>query len=88
MARCDGTHVPHHRALRVDKLTLAALEARSVAGFFADMFYPTLLLRLFLPVHVVWTWTFVLHHFLAGLGRFYPDQRRYGFSLFFPAIAE
>jgi hypothetical protein len=42
----------------------------TVAGFFADMFYPTLLLRLFLPVHVVWTWTFVLHHFLAGLGTY------------------
>jgi hypothetical protein len=42
----------------------------TVAGFFADMFYPTLLLRLFLPVHVVWTWTFVIHHFLAGLGTY------------------
>lgn len=42
----------------------------TVAGFFADMFYPTLLLRLFLPVHVVWTWTFVIHHFLAGLGAY------------------
>lgn len=42
----------------------------TVAGFFADMFYPTLLLRLVLPVHVVWTWTFVLHHFLAGLGTY------------------
>ncbi len=38
------------------------------AAFFADMFYPTLFLRLFLPVHVVWTWTFTLHLFLAGLG--------------------
>jgi hypothetical protein len=34
------------------------------------MFYPTLLLRLFLPVHVVWTWTFVIHHFLAGFGTY------------------
>jgi hypothetical protein len=42
----------------------------TVASFFADMFYPTLLLRLFLPVHVVWTWTFVIHHFLAGLGTY------------------
>ena len=42
----------------------------TVAGFFADMFYPALLLRLFLPVHVVWTWTFALHHFLAGLGTY------------------
>jgi len=42
----------------------------TVAGFFADMFYPTFLLRLFLPVYVVWTWTFVIHHFLAGLGTY------------------
>jgi len=40
------------------------------AAFFADMFYPTLLLRLFLPVHVVWTWTFVIQLFLAGLGTY------------------
>ena len=40
------------------------------AAFFADMFYPTLLLRLILPVHVVWTWTFVLHLFIAGLGTY------------------
>jgi hypothetical protein len=38
------------------------------AAFFADMFYPTLFLRLVLPVHVVWTWTFTLHLSLAGLG--------------------
>ncbi|MEO0078464.1 MAG: hypothetical protein ABIK86_05640, partial [candidate division WOR-3 bacterium] len=38
------------------------------AAFFADLFYPTLFLRLVLPVHVVWTWTFTLHLSLAGLG--------------------
>jgi hypothetical protein len=40
------------------------------AGFFADLFYPTMFARLVLPVHVVWAWTFVLHLFLAGLGTF------------------
>ncbi len=38
------------------------------AAFFADLFYPTQLLRLLLPIQVVWTWTFILHIFLAGLG--------------------
>ncbi len=40
------------------------------AAFFADMFYPTSLFRLFMPVQVVWTWTFVVHIFLAGLGTY------------------
>ena len=40
------------------------------AAFFADMFYPTSLFRLFIPVQVVWTWTFALHIFLAGLGTY------------------
>jgi hypothetical protein len=40
------------------------------AAFFADMFYPTSLLRLFIPIQVVWTWTFVIHIFLAGLGTY------------------
>ncbi len=40
------------------------------AAFFADLFYPTLLARLVLPVHVVWTWTFVFHLSLAGLGTY------------------
>ncbi|MGQ9707254.1 MAG: YfhO family protein [bacterium] len=42
----------------------------TVAAFFGDLFYPTILLRLFLPVHVVWAWTFFLHTFLAGLGTY------------------
>ncbi|MEO0073751.1 MAG: hypothetical protein ABIK43_03720, partial [candidate division WOR-3 bacterium] len=42
----------------------------TVAAFFGDLFYPTILLRLFLPVHIVWAWTFVLHLFLAGLGTY------------------
>jgi hypothetical protein len=40
------------------------------AAFFADLFYPTTLLRLFIPVQVVWTWTFTLHISLAGLGTY------------------
>jgi hypothetical protein len=38
------------------------------AAFYADLFYPTIFFRLFLPVHVVWTWTFTTHLSLAGLG--------------------
>lgn len=41
----------------------------TAAAFFGDMFYwPLVALRLILPVYVVWTWTFVLHLFAAGLG--------------------
>ena len=40
------------------------------AAFFADLFYPTTLLRLFVPVQIVWTWTFTVHLFLAGLGTY------------------
>ncbi|MBM3315898.1 hypothetical protein FJY71_08715, partial [candidate division WOR-3 bacterium] len=42
----------------------------TVAAFFGDLFYPTILLRLILPVHIVWAWTFALHFFLAGLGTY------------------
>jgi len=42
----------------------------TVAAFFGDLFYPTILLRLLFPVHVVWAWTFYLHTFLAGLGTY------------------
>lgn len=42
----------------------------TVAAFFGDLFYPTLFLRLLLPVHTVWAWTFFLHTFLAGLGTY------------------
>ncbi len=40
------------------------------AAFFADLFYPTALVRLVLPVQVVWAWTFIIHIFLAGLGTY------------------
>jgi hypothetical protein len=42
----------------------------TVAAFFGDLFYPTALLRLLFPVHVVWAWTFYLHVFIAGLGTY------------------
>lgn len=42
----------------------------TVAAFFGDLFYPTLLLRLLFPVHLVWAWTFYIHTFLAGLGTY------------------
>ncbi|MGQ9677764.1 MAG: YfhO family protein [bacterium] len=42
----------------------------TVAAFFGDLFYPTLLLRLIFPVHLVWVWTFYIHTFLAGLGTY------------------
>jgi hypothetical protein len=40
------------------------------AAFFADMFYPTSLVRLIVPVQIVWTWTFIAHLFIAGLGTY------------------
>lgn len=42
----------------------------TVGSFFADLYYPTFLFRLVLPVHVVWTWTFISHIFVAGLGTY------------------
>lgn len=37
-----------------------------VAAMHGDIFYPTFLLRMFLPTDVAMTWGFVLHIFLAG----------------------
>ncbi len=42
----------------------------TVAAFFADLFYPTTLFRLFFPTDLVWTYTFIFHLFLAGLGTY------------------
>lgn len=42
----------------------------TVTAFFGDLFYPTQLLRLLFPVHLVWAWTFYIHTFLAGLGTY------------------
>jgi hypothetical protein len=38
-----------------------------VAAMHGDIFYPTFLLRLFLPTDVAMTWGFVLHMMLAGI---------------------
>ena len=38
-----------------------------VAAMHGDIFYPTFLLRMFLPTDVAMTWGFVLHVILAGL---------------------
>ena len=38
-----------------------------IAAQHGDIFYPTFLLRLFLPADVVLTWSFALHLFLSGL---------------------
>lgn len=43
----------------------------TVGAFLGDIFYPlSFLLRLFMPVHIAWTYTFVLQVFLAGLGTY------------------
>jgi Bacterial membrane protein YfhO len=42
----------------------------TVAAFFADLFSPFTLARLFIPTHVVYALTFVLFMFLAGVGAY------------------
>jgi len=43
----------------------------TAASFYGDMFYPlSILLRLALPSYVAWTYGFVVHLFLAGLGTY------------------
>ncbi|MEP6766974.1 MAG: hypothetical protein ABJB66_21835, partial [Gemmatimonadaceae bacterium] len=37
-----------------------------VAAMHGDIFYPTFLLRMFLPTDIAMTWGFVIHMFLAG----------------------
>jgi hypothetical protein len=49
-----------------------------------DVFYPTFILRLLLPVDVAITWSFLLHLFLAGLFTF-CFVRALGFA-FWPAL--
>ena len=49
-----------------------------------DVFYPTFILRLLLPVDVAITWSFLLHLFLAGLFTF-GFVRALGFA-FWPAL--
>ncbi len=54
------------------------------AGGAGDVFYPTFILRLLLPVDVGMTWSFLLHLFLAGLFTF-GFVRALGFT-FWPAL--
>lgn len=54
------------------------------AGGAGDVFYPTFILRLLLPVDVAITWSFLLHLFLAGLFTF-GFVRALGFT-FWPAL--
>jgi hypothetical protein len=56
----------------------------AAAGGAGDVFYPTLILRLLLPVDVAITWSFLLHLFLAGLFT-YCFVRALGFA-FWPAL--
>src|SRR5687768_10396512 len=56
----------------------------SAAGGAGDVFYPTFILRLMLPVDVGMTWSFLLHIFLAGLFTF-DFVRALGFT-FWPAL--
>lgn len=55
-----------------------------IAAQHGDIFYPTFLLRLLLPVDVAITWSFLLHLWLAGLFTF-GLIRSFGFS-FWPAL--
>ena len=56
-----------------------------IAAQHGDIFYPTVLLRLLLPVDVAITWSFLGHLFLAGLFTF-GFVRALGFT-FWPALA-
>ena len=55
-----------------------------IAAQHGDVFYPTFILRLLLPVDVAMTWSFLLHLFLAGLFTF-GFVRAFGFA-FWPAL--
>ncbi|MGQ0712418.1 MAG: YfhO family protein [Gemmatimonadaceae bacterium] len=56
----------------------------AAAGGAGDVFYPTFILRLLLPIDVAVTWSFLLHIFLAGLFTF-GFVRALGFA-FWPAL--
>lgn len=43
----------------------------TVAAFYGDIFYPTTLFRVFLPVHLVWSYTFAAHIALSGVATYY-----------------
>lgn len=46
----------------------------TVAAFLGDIFYPTTLFRIFVPVHVVWSYTFAGHIALAGVATYYLSK--------------
>lgn len=50
-----------------------------VAAMHGDIFYPTFLLRMFMPTDVAMTWSFLIHLFLAGLFT-YLFLRKIGFG--------
>ena len=55
-----------------------------IAAMHGDIFYPTFLLRMFLPTDVAMTWGFMLHLFVAGVFTYY-FIRSSGFG-FYPAL--
>ncbi len=55
-----------------------------VAAMHGDIFYPSFLLRLIIPVDAAMTWTFIIHLVLAGLFTF-GFLRAWGVS-FYPAL--
>lgn len=59
-------------------------------GFLGDIFYPvTFILKLFLPLFTVWTLSFIIHPFLAGLGTylFIKDKLNAKYIALFGGIA-
>lgn len=59
-------------------------------GFLGDIFYPvTFILKLFLPLFAVWTLSFIIHPFLAGLGTylFIKDKIQSRYIALFAGIA-
>lgn len=56
-----------------------------VAAMHGDIFYPTFLLRLIMPVDVAMTWGMIGHFFLCGLATYWFLRRACRFS-FFPAL--
>jgi hypothetical protein len=56
-----------------------------IAAMHGDIFYPTFLLRLIMPVDVAMTWGMILHFFLCGLATYWFLRHACRFS-FFPAL--
>lgn len=56
-----------------------------VAAMHGDIFYPTFLMRLIMPVDVAMTWGMILHFFLCGLATYWFLRQAARFS-FFPSL--